>query len=87
MWRRGSRLATPGTRPHLPLGGGGFALDPSPHLHYGLGSPYRKEIHMNDILTAAIYVLVGVIVGILAVQVVATVATETVIKVLKEHGR
>lgn len=42
---------------------------------------------MNDILTAAIYVLVGVIVGILAVQVVATVATETVIKVLKEHGR
>lgn len=42
---------------------------------------------MNDILTAAIYVLVGGIAGILVIQVVATVVTETVIKVLKEHGR
>lgn len=42
---------------------------------------------MNDILTAAIYVLVGGIAGILVIWVATTVVTETVIKVLKEHGR
>lgn len=56
-------------------------------MHYGLGSPYRKEIHMNDILVIVIYGLVGIVVGILVTQVVVTIATETVIKVLKEHGR
>ena len=42
---------------------------------------------MNDILVIVIYGLVGIIVGILVLQVVVTIATETVIKVLKEHGR
>lgn len=42
---------------------------------------------MNDILTTAVYILVGFIVAVLVVQAVATVATEAVIKVLKEHGR
>jgi hypothetical protein len=42
---------------------------------------------MNDILVIVIYGLVGIVVGILVTQVVVTIATETVIKVLKEHGR
>lgn len=42
---------------------------------------------MNDILVIGIYGLVGIVVGILVTQVVVTIATETVIKVLKEHGR
>lgn len=77
----------PPPAPRQNQGAGGPALDPALHLHYGSNSPYRKEIRMNDILTAAIYVLVGVIVGILVIQVATTVVTETVIKVLKEHGR
>ena len=42
---------------------------------------------MNDIMVIVIYGLVGIVVGILVTQVVVTIATETVIKVLKEHGR
>ena len=42
---------------------------------------------MNDILVIAIYGLVGIVVGILVIQVAVTIATEAVVKVLKEHGR
>ena len=42
---------------------------------------------MNDILVIGIYGFVGLIVTIVVVLLNATAATETVIEVLKEHGR
>jgi hypothetical protein len=42
---------------------------------------------MNDFLVTTIYIFIGFIVLALVAHMVATVATEAVVKVLKEHGR
>jgi len=56
-------------------------------MHYGLGSPYRKETHMIEL---AVLVGKGMVIALcilVVVDLVATVATKAVIRTLKEHGR